>query len=158
MQTQQCHVHRASHARPLLWTPPFSLFSFTFLLSSPSLSHYHSLFFPLSIPLVHNIWASIEVGCGRVPPPTTTTTTNLLFLPISTPVIHCLPGCCEIQRHSLLPEMRYPSCNNGRTRASKFSLSFYLPYQIGCVSPGLLALLSFRLSWAISLKVWFYEW
>lgn len=149
MQTQQRHVHKASHAHTRLRTPishfpPLSLSSLPSLLSFPP--------FPI---IISSCTQHLSIHRGRL---RRGTPGKLLFLPISPPLIHCLPDCREIQRQSSLPEMRYPSCNNSRTRASQFSRSLCLPYQIGSVSPGLLALLSFGLSRAISPKVCFYEW
>lgn len=85
---------------------PFSLFSSRFRLSPPpSLSHYHSLLSPI---IIFSCRQHLSIHRGRLRKGTPAT---LLFPPISPPLIHCLPHWCEIQRHSFLPEMRYPSCN-----------------------------------------------
>ena len=90
MQAKQLRVHRAS---PCLIISP----------SSP---------LQLSLPVV-NIWG---LGWGEVPsaiPPPH-------FLPISLPVLHCLP---EVQRLRRWDTLRF---NNSRTRVSQFRRPFRL--------------------------------
>lgn len=95
---------------------------FFFLSSPPSLSHYHSLLFPIIIfPCRQHL--SIHRGELRkgIPPPHSSSlqSHHLWSIVFVTGV--------GFKRHTLLPEMRYtPCCNNSRTWGSQFSRSPYL--------------------------------
>lgn len=105
MQTQQHHTRTASLAHPVVWSPLSHFFSLSFLLSPPFPSSLPD--FPLIIFFCRQHLSIHRGGLWRG------NLAILLFPPISPPLIHCLPDWREIQRHPLLPEMRYPAAITG---------------------------------------------